>query len=420
MSPQVSTPQFDVIVVGSGFGGVAAARRLARSGKSVLVVSAAAHYLFQPLLYQVATGVLDADTISPQADEVLPDRVTVVEGRVTAIDPDAHRITYRAEEGERQVGYSSLIAATGASQSYFGRDEYAHRTFALKTREDAVHLREQLVRNFARPDDRAASNYVIVGAGATGVELAGEIAGLARRHQRADVTITLVEGVGDVLPAYGGRLSRYARKTLDKAGVEVLLKSLVTDIDDGVVTVDIEKGSATRRITADTVIWAAGVAASPFAQVLADATGCSTDRAGRLEVNPDLTVGGYADIFAVGDMTALNGYPGQSPVAMQEGRHAADTITRKIGPGTRFRYFDKGSMSIIGRGKAVLQSPVKVGLTGLPAWGAWLVVHLYYLSGVGNRVEAVGRWFGAYGTNRRPGLAAAERSDDRELARSAS
>ncbi|MCP2162192.1 NAD(P)/FAD-dependent oxidoreductase [Williamsia serinedens] len=220
MSPQVSTPQYDVIVVGSGFGGVAAARRLARSDKSVLVISAAAQYLFQPLLYQVATGVLDADTISPAASDVLSDRITVVEGRVTAVDPDAHCVTYRSEDGERQVGYSSLIAATGASQSYFGRDEYAHRTFALKTRDDAVRLREQLVRNFARPDDRAASNYVIVGAGATGVELAGEIAGLAKRHQRADVTITLVEGVDDVLPAYGGRLSRYARHSLEKAGVD--------------------------------------------------------------------------------------------------------------------------------------------------------------------------------------------------------
>ncbi len=196
----MSTPQYDVIVVGSGFGGVAAARRLARSDKSVLVISAAAQYLFQPLLYQVATGVLDAETISPQASDVLGDRVTVVQGRVIGVDASAHRVTYRVDGGEQVVGYSSLIAATGASQSYFGRDEYAHRTFALKTRDDAVRLREQIVDNFAHPDDRAAANYVIVGAGATGVELAGEIAGLARRHQRADVTITLVEGVEDVLP----------------------------------------------------------------------------------------------------------------------------------------------------------------------------------------------------------------------------
>ncbi|MGZ8178311.1 NAD(P)/FAD-dependent oxidoreductase [Williamsia sp. SKLECPSW1] len=413
----MSAPQYDVIVVGSGFGGVAAARRLTRSKKSVLMISAAAQYVFQPLLYQVATGVLDPETVSPEVDDVLSDRITVVEGRVVAIDPDAHRVTYRAEDGEREVGYSSLIAATGASQSYFGRDEYAHRTFSLKTRDDAVRLREHLAHNFTRPDDRAASNYVVVGAGATGVELAGEIAGLARRHQRTDVAITLVEGVDEVLPAFGGRLSRYARTAVERAGVEVLLKSLVTDIEDGVVTIDIEKGSATRKIAADTVIWAAGVAASPFAGVLAEATGCSTDRAGRLEVNPDLTVGGYADIFAVGDMTTLNGYPGQSPVAMQEGRHAADTITRTIGPGTPFRYLDKGSMSIIGRGKAVLQSPVRFGLTGLPAWAAWLVVHLYYLAGMGNRIEAVGRWIGAYATNRRPGMRAAQRSTHREVDR---
>lgn len=414
----VDATQYDVIVVGSGFGGVAAAQRLAGSAKSVLVVSAARQYLFQPLLYQVATGVLDADTVSPDAADVLDDRIDVVEGRVTVIDPDAHRIVYRTADGEQEVGYSSLIAATGASQSYFGRDEYAHRTFALKTRDDAIRLRRQLVRNFDRPDDAAASSYVVVGAGATGVELAGEIAGLARRHKRTDVSITLVEGVDEVLPAFGGRLSRYARRTVERSGVEVLLRSLVTDIDDGVVTVDVDRGDHTRRIVADTVIWAAGVAASPFAAVLAEATGCSTDRAGRLEVNPDLTVGGYADIFAVGDMTTLKGYPGQSPVAMQEGRHAADTILRKIGPGTEFRYFHKGSMSIIGRGEAVLQTPVKLGLTGLPAWGAWLGVHLYYLAGVGNRVDAVGRWIGAYGANVRPGLAADGRPD-REFSRAA-
>ncbi|GAA2056786.1 NAD(P)/FAD-dependent oxidoreductase [Williamsia deligens] len=410
----MGAPQYDVVVVGSGFGGVAAARRLARSDKSVLMISSVAQYLFQPLLYQVATGVLDADTVSPAAADSVDTKIDVVEGTVTAIDPDAHSVTYTGADREQQAGYSSLIAATGASQSYFGHDEYAHRTFSLKTREDAVALREQLVRNFARPDDRSASSYVVVGAGATGVELAGEIAGLARRHQRADVSITLVEGVGEVLPVFGGRLSRYAKKTLEAAGVDVVLKSLVTDIDDGVVTVDIEKGAATRRIASDTVIWAAGVSASPFAAVLAEATGCDTDRAGRLLVNPDLTVGGYADIYAIGDMTSLKGYPGQSPVAMQEGRHAADTITRKIGPGTPFRYFDKGSMSIIGRGKAVLQGPVGPGISGLPAWGAWLAVHLYYLSGVGNRIDAIGRWFGAYGANRRPALTAAQRAQERE------
>ncbi|MGU3293087.1 NAD(P)/FAD-dependent oxidoreductase [Williamsia sp. M5A3_1d] len=395
---------YDVVIVGSGFGGVAAARRLAGSDNSVLMVSGNAQYLFQPLLYQVAAGVLDPETVARDAADAVPDSVDVVTGSVTAVDADAHTVTYDSAAGQVTVGYKWLIAATGASQSYFGRDEFAHRTFSLKTRDDAVRLREQMIANFSKPDDAAAQNYVVVGAGATGVELAGEIAGLARRHQRGDVTITLVEGVKEVLPAFGGRLSRYAQRRLEKGGVDVVLGSLVTDIDDGVVTIDIDHGSETRRIAADTVIWAAGVSASPFAQILAQATDCDTDRAGRLRVNPDLTVGAHADVFAVGDMTILENYPGQSPVAMQEGRHAADTITRRIGPGTRFRYFDKGSMSIIGRGSAVLQTPVKLGLTGLPAWGAWLGVHLYYLSGIRNRRDALLRWVGAYGANWRPGL----------------
>lgn len=402
----------DVVIVGSGFGGVAAARRLDGSGLSTMVISARPQYVFQPLLYQVATGVMSPHVVAPEADTVVPAATTVREGWVQSVDTDAREVVLRRPDGDTEaVRYRWLIGATGASQAYFGHPEFAEHSFSLKTLDDATRLRAHLADTFARAestdddDERARlRTFVVVGAGATGVEVAGELAELADRFYGVDVSVVLVEGLDEVLPAFGGRLSDDSRSRLENAGVEVLLGAMVTEMDDRGVSIDIDRGSATRRIPAATVVWSAGVQAAGFARTLRDATGCGTDRSGRLLVNEDLTVGDRADVFAIGDMTALHDYPGQSPVAMQEGRHVADIIRGKRSPGSPFRYFDKGSMSMINRFAAVAEIRDSVTFRGPLAWVAWLVVHLYYLAGNANRVEAVRAWWRSFVGNSRPGF----------------
>ncbi|WP_336081261.1 NAD(P)/FAD-dependent oxidoreductase [Nocardia sp. SSK8] len=402
----------DVVIVGSGFGGLAAAKQLAKSRINYVLISSTPEHLFQPLLYQVATGVLTADEIAPPIKNVLR-RVPTADvrlGKVTAIDADAAVLTYETAEGTRQIGYSSLIAATGASQSYFGRDDFAEKTYSLKTIDDAQRLRAQIARVFAEAEHvdevtrRKLLSFVVVGAGATGVEVAGQIKELAKRHFHQPVSVTLVEGAGEVLPPFGGGLSEYAKRSLTDSGVEVLLGTFVTDIEEGKVTVR-DKEGIERRIAAETVVWSAGVQVGGFAKLLAEATGAETDRAGRLLINPDLTVGGHADIYAIGDMTSLNGYPGQSPVAMQEGRHAADIIRRKKPAGTPFVYWDKGSMAVISRFSAVVKLNEKITFRGTIAWTMWLAVHLLYLVGFRNRFAAVASWLVAFIGTARPGFA---------------
>ncbi|GGK44053.1 NAD(P)/FAD-dependent oxidoreductase [Nocardia camponoti] len=401
----------DVVIVGSGFGGLAAAKQLAKSRVNVVLISSTPEHLFQPLLYQVATGVLDAHEIAPPIKNVLRRHPTIDVrlGKVTAIDADAAVLTYETAEGTKQIGYASLIAATGANQSYFGRDDFAAKTFSLKTIDDATRLRVQIARVFAEAEKadevtrHKLLSFVVVGAGATGVEVAGQIQELARRHFHLPVSVTLVEGAGAVLPPFGGGLSEYAKQSLVDSGVEVLLGTFVTDIDEGKVTVKDSDGIE-RKIAAETVVWSAGVQAGGFATILAEATGAETDRAGRLLINPDLTVGGHADIYAIGDMTSLNGYPGQSPVAMQEGRHAADIIRRKIDAGTPFVYWDKGSMAVISRFSAVVKLNDRVSFRGTIAWGMWLAVHLMYLVGFRNRFAAVASWLVAFIGTARPGF----------------
>lgn len=409
-----TTHTADVVIVGSGFGGIAAARRLARRGRTAMIISDTGHYLFQPLLYQVATGILDPDVIATPIDDVAPRGITVVEGRVIGVDAAAHTVTARTDGEDITVGYTWLIAATGAAQDYFGHPEFAEHSFALKSAADATVLRAHINERFATGADagvdeetrRRATSFVIVGAGATGAEMAGEIAGLADRHFRQDVTITIVDGAADVLPAYGGRLSEYARRRLTDMGITVLTDSIVTALDAG--GADVQNGSVTTRLDADTVIWAAGVRAADFAAQLAQTTGCDRDRAGRLLTNNDLTVGGYADVFAIGDMTSLHALPGQSPVAMQQGRHVADTIIGRRRRGTEFAYFDKGSMAMLNRFGAVTNVRDTILLTGLLAWVTWLVVHIYYLAGLTQRSEALVDWARAFIGRERPGFEALE------------
>ncbi|HLS79688.1 MAG TPA: FAD-dependent oxidoreductase [Nocardia sp.] len=410
----------DVVIVGSGFGGLAAAKQLAKSGVNYVLISSTREHLFQPLLYQVATGVLGADEIAPPIARILRrhENGQTRQGTVIGIDPDAAVLTYRTDEGVRRIRYGSLIAATGASQSYFGRDDFAEKTYSLKTIDDAKLLRAQIERVFteaAKADERTRErllSFVVVGAGATGVEVAGQLTELAKRHYHQKVSVTLVEGAGAVLPPFGGGLSEYAKKSLSEGGVDVLLDTFVTDIEPGLVTVE-DKSGEVRTIAAETVVWSAGVQAGGFAKLLAEATGAETDRAGRLLINPDLTVGGYADIYAIGDMTSLNGYPGQSPVAMQEGRHAADIIRRKIAPGTPFVYWDKGSMAVISRFSAVAKLNERITFRGVIAWFMWLAVHLFYLVGFRNRFAAVASWLVAFIGTARPGFAEVERREER-------
>ncbi|MGY4103312.1 NAD(P)/FAD-dependent oxidoreductase [Nocardia sp. R16R-3T] len=401
----------DVVIVGSGFGGLAAAKQLAKSGINYVLISSTPEHLFQPLLYQVATGVLASHEIAPPIASVLRRHreADVRLGKVVAIDADNAVLTYEHDGAHTQIRYGSLIAATGASQSYFGRDDFADKTFSLKTIDDAKLLRAQIERVFTEAKDADAHtrqrllSFVVVGAGATGVEVAGQLKELAKRYYHQEVSVTLVEGAGEVLPPFGGGLSEYAKASLTNSGVEVLLGTFVTDIDFGKVTVK-DKQGIERRIAAETVVWSAGVQAGGFAQILAEATGCETDRAGRLLINPDLTVGGHADIYAIGDMTSLNGYPGQSPVAMQEGRHAADIIRRKKLPGTAFTYWDKGSMAVISRFSAVVKLNEHVTFRGIIAWTVWLAVHLLYLVGFRNRFAAVASWLIAFIGTGRPGF----------------
>lgn len=399
----------DVVVIGSGFGGLAAAKQLAKSDVETVLISATPEHLFQPLLYQVATGVLPAEEIAPPIADVLSTKesIEVIEARVTAMDADAQTLTYRTDTGDAQIGYRQLIVAAGATQGYFGHDEWAQRTFSLKTLDDATTLRAHLLDCFAKGSTSEAHTFVVVGGGATGVEVAGQIRELGLRYfTDVDAQVYLVEGAGDLLPVYGGRLSSFTRRTLEKSGVHVLTDTVVTDIDEGSVTIHDDAGE--RSIATRTVIWSAGVQATPLAEVITEATDCPTDRAGRLLINPDLTVGGRADVFAIGDMTSLNKLPGQSPVAMQQGRHAADTIRGRIPRGVPFRYLDKGSMAVINRHNAVVDAPLGIKLTGFLGWLAWLGVHLLYLVGYRNRVGAVVSWFKAFAGCARPGFAEVE------------
>lgn len=251
----------DVVVIGSGFGGLAAAKQLAKSDVETVLISATPEHLFQPLLYQVATGVLNSEEIAPPIADVLADKesVSVVHGRVTAVDATNKVLTYETAVGVEQIGYEYVIVAAGASQGYFGHDEWADCTFSLKTLDDAVRLREHLYDCFTAPvDDEAAHTFVVVGGGATGVEVAGQIRELGARYfTDAPAKVYLVEGAGDVLPVYGGRLSAFTRKTLEGAGVDILTGTFVTDIDGETVTIRGEDG-AERVLTAKTVVWSAG------------------------------------------------------------------------------------------------------------------------------------------------------------------
>lgn len=399
-----------VVIVGAGFGGLFATKALKHTPVDITLINSTSHHLFQPLLYQVATGILSEGEIAPPIREVLKRQKNVEPrlGTVTSIDPEARTVTAVAPTGvSYTVGYDSLIVAAGASQSYFGHNDFAEHAPGMKSIDDALELRGRIFGAFELAElekDPAAVDrwltFVVVGAGPTGVEMAGQIAELAHRHLPGQyrhinprrARIILIDALPTVLSTFGDRLSTAALRQLHKLGVEVELETKVVDVDETGIEVETAKGH--QRIESMTKMWAAGVAAPSLARQLAEATGAKTDRAGRIEVNQDTTIPGYPEIYAVGDMMSMNRLPGVAQVAIQSGQHAAGQIRKRLAgepTGQPFKYHDKGSLATISRFSAVA-SVGRFHFAGLLGWLLWLAVHLLYLVGFKNRVTAVLHW----------------------------
>jgi len=401
-----------VVILGAGFGGLFAARAVRRVPVDVTVVDRTNHHLFQPLLYQVATGVLSEGDIAPPIRDVLRNQrnARVLLGEVVDIDLAGREVVLETIGERRRIPYDSLIVAAGAAQSYFGHDEFAVHAPGMKTVDDALELRGRIFGSFemAELDSErrdAWLTFVVVGAGPTGVELAGQIAELSRRALKRnyrtfdprDAQIILVEAADKVLAPFPESLQHRAHRDLERLGVEVRFHTMVTGVDADGLYVKLQDGSS-GRIEARTKIWSAGVQASPLGKILADHSGATIDRAGRVSVQPDCSLPGHPEVFVVGDLMSLDHLPGLAEVAMQSGVHAARTIARRVGGDTSqrpFRYRDLGTMATIARFRAVV-SIGRVRVTGLLAWLMWLFVHLVYLTGFKNRISALANWAVAF------------------------
>jgi NADH dehydrogenase len=407
-----------VVIVGAGFGGLTAARALARAPAHITVIDRKNHHTFQPLLYQVATAGLSPSEIAAPIRSILRGRenVEVLLGEVTGFDL-ARRLV---ETPEHNVPYDYLVVAAGASHAYFGHDDWEPFAPGLKTIEDALEIRRRVLLAFELAERQAAAgesdfplNFVVVGAGPTGVELAGTLAeisrhALAQEFRAIDprsAKILLLEGGPRVLPTYAEELSRSAQEQLQRLGVEVRTSAMVTGVESGVVRV------GETRLTAAVILWAAGVAASPLGKKL----GVPVDRAGRVAVDPDLSLPDHPEVFVIGDLAALkdeNGkmLPGVAPVAMQQGRYVAKIIQHEVEVATEapakalprpgFHYWDKGSLATIGRAAAVAEFG-KLHISGFIAWLAWLFVHILFLIGFRNRLLVFIEWAWSYVTYER-------------------
>ena len=402
-----------VVIVGSGFGGLFAAKSLGRAPDTieVVLISRTTHHLFPPLLYQVATGILSEGEIAPTTRDVLKKRknVSVELAEVTGFDLEARAVT-AVQPGGRKVtlSYDSLIVAAGVGQSYFGHDEFVEWAPGMKTLADALDHRERIFGAFEMAElegdpeaRRAWLTFVVVGGGATGVEIAGQIAGLSRRSLKdnfrrfdpGEARVLLFEGGPEILATFGDRLSAKATRELEKMGVEIHVNSIVTRIDAQGVDVKGRDG-ATQHFSAKTKIWAAGVSASPLAKMLADATGAECDRTGRIKVEPDCSLPGRPEVFVVGDMMNHNGLPGVAEVAVQSGLHAARAIRERVKTGARaapWKYRDLGSMAAVDRRSAIV-SVHGLRFSGRVAWLLWLGVHITFLTGFRNRFTALIHW----------------------------
>jgi len=404
-----------VVIVGGGFGGLSAARALKGAPVEVTLLDRCNYHLFQPLLYQVATGALSPANIAAPLRRVLRHQKNTRVLLAEAVDIDVANGCVVLSDGK--VGYDTLIVATGARHHYFGKDQWEELAPGLKTIEDATHIRRRILLAFEaaeRESDpekiRAWLTFVIVGAGPTGVELAGALGEISndtlkddfRRINTSDARILLVEVADRVLPPFPPRLSQRARSMLVRLGVTVRTDAVVTDITPEAVT--LREGSLVETIPTRTVLWAAGVQASPLGRMLANKTGAALDPSGRVVVGPDLSLPGYPEIFVIGDLAHFSHrggrpLPGIAQPAMQEGSYVAKVIKHRlrgksVGP---FHYFDLGNMATIGRAAAVADLRW-VRLSGLPAWLVWLFIHLMYIVEFQNRLLVLLQWAWNYYT----------------------
>ncbi|MCW5952036.1 MAG: NAD(P)/FAD-dependent oxidoreductase [Propionibacteriaceae bacterium] len=399
-----------VVVIGSGFGGLFAAKGLAKAPVEVTLISRTVSHLFQPLLYQAATGILSTGEIAPATRDILKHQrnATVLLGEVTTIDLTTRQVVFQKLGKTVEVPYDYLVVAAGAGPSYFGNDRFAIFAPGMKTVDDALELRARIFGSLEvaelsdDPEERKALlTFVVVGAGPTGVEMVGQIAELTRdvlvrsfkRIDTRQARVVLLDAADAVLPGFAPKLSASAKARLEKIGVEVRLGARVTGVDETGVDVSFADGT-TERIAASCKVWAAGVQASPLGKQLADQSGAEVDRAGRVAVNPDLTLPGHPEVFVLGDMMSLDRLPGVAQVALQGGKYTARKIAGELAgqPVTEpFRYKDKGSMAVVSQFGAVAQIG-KLSLTGFLAWVAWLAVHLVYLVGFKNRLSTLLKW----------------------------
>jgi NADH dehydrogenase len=400
-----------VVIVGAGFGGLQAALHLKDPDLEVVLIDRRNFHLFQPLAYQVATGALAPGEVCYPLRSIFRRQanVRVLMAEATGFDLEQRSVRLRTVAGEETVTYDTLLVGGGSKYNYFGHPEWQQHAAELKTLEGALHIRAQVLRALEAAEAAESGQararlltFVIVGAGPTGVEMAGQIAEIARDTRRdfrvadtASARVLLVEGGDRVLAAFPEKLSKRAFKSLESLGVTPLVDHLVTGIDaDGVTW---KHGDAEEHVPAATVIWAAGVLAASVAGSLAEASGAETDKVGRLIVEPDLSVTGHPEVIALGDMVRVRDQdplPGVAPVAMQMGRYAARLIKgrvrgRDVGP---FKYKDKGNLATIGRARAVAEIPPRIRVAGFLAWVLWLGIHLWYLVGFQNRLLVFIRW----------------------------
>ena len=417
-----------MVVIGSGFGGLFTTQALKGADVDVTLIAKTTHHLFQPLLYQVATGILSAGEIAPATREILRRQRNsrVLLGEVVDIDLAGRTVTSTVLDQTTLTAYDSLVVAAGAGQSYFGNDHFARFAPGMKSIDDALELRGRIFGSFelaevVEDEEQRARlmTFVVVGAGPTGVEMAGQIAELSHRtllheFRRIDplrARVILLDAAPSVLGSFGDHLGAKAQARLEQIGVEVQLGAKVVGVDGSGIDVEDAQGRR-RRIESVCKVWAAGVSASPLGALLAEQSGAGLDRAGRIEVQPDLTLPGHPEVFVVGDMMALDGLPGVAQVAIQGGRHAARQIKARLAgrsdgarlagrsdgarlagqsDGQPFKYHDKGSMATIARFSAVA-SVGRIRLSGFTAWLMWLAVHLVYLIGFKNRLTTLLHW----------------------------
>jgi NADH dehydrogenase len=400
-----------VVILGGGFGGLYTARGLRRVDAAVTVVDRHNYHLFQPLLYQVATAALNPSDIAAPIRSILRKQknVTVILGEASGVDVAGRRLLLA--DGT-DVPYDHLVIATGATHSYFGHPEWERDAPGLKTIEDALEIRRRVLLAFERAEretdpalQRELLTFVVIGAGPTGVELAGALSEIARQSMTRDfrrirpeaARVILLEGKDRVLPPYPPELSVSAKRQLENLGVEVMTGAIVTSVSDSEVRI------GEQRIGTRTVLWGAGVQASPLARSL----GVPLDRAGRVLVTPELTVPGHPEIFVIGDLAAVEQYdgsfvPGVAPAAIQMGQHTARNLERAVAgqPLRAFRYRDKGSLATIGRAAGVADFG-RVRFGGFFAWMAWLLIHIFFLIGFRNRLLVLTQWAWAYLTFQR-------------------